>query len=533
MIKLAPCVFSIRKLIPVIAFILVIGLIACTRSKPNVLDYSLLQRMDINTAGFIYWNTQVQSFKDFVSSPWGQNSQGFEITEQPEIKKLQNALIRIGILHSSAGHADTISEGVAFFVPPSSKDKKINFALYLTGNDKQDMTTVIKSLHDELSKDGIVVTEINPIENSPTISIKLPSSPPEYPSELLVSASKDRLVAASTETLVIAGIRTDVTGNPAILSHPKYLELKKGVSERGSFIFSSMDLSKILPVLESNAKSVDPQIDLKSFPISFVTYDRNFNYGPKDRVALTIEPKSDSQSHLLKYLKGSNNISATVPGDAVISLEVDGDVFAQLGEIEQLKGMSDMQNILHQITRLALFARSGGTGSIFPEVTLAIKSSDPIKFRSDILNQLKNLSQLASGALSPWKEVKISGANIDYSLSPLGVGLYLGNVNGQTILSSSDSYFRSVSETVKTSSLKQRLQEIRAPSDNTLSIGFLDFKKIALLGKELQGTMGLFTGGATAPGTADRMSSIEHLGTLAYEVRYESSELLIEAAYAQ
>lgn len=521
---------ALRIFTTIAIFISVIG---CTSRKEEAPSLALLNSMAPNTAGFIYWNTQAESFKRYISSPWGQAVDGLEWIDQPELKKIQSALTRSGVIHYSSGHIDSISEGVAFFVPPADSSKNLDFALYLNGTGDKDMTSVVGLLKTELVNEGLVVTDVNSPEGSATLRVAIPNSVPQYPNEVLISASKGKLSVASNQELLKAGLSTTNASSPAILTKPKYLELKNGITERGSFVIAAMDISSILPILEESTKAVDPNADLKSLPISFLTYDRTFSSGPKDRISLALESKSESQNQAIKSLTGSKDISSSIPDDAVISLDLDGAAFAKLGEIEQLQGMANVKSLLNQISRLSMFVRTGGTGSIFPEVILSIKSQNSDKFKKELVSQIKELSQLSAGALSPWKSVSIAGTNVEYALSPLGIGIYMGNIGEQTVIASSDAYFKSVLESGNKSTLSSLVDKIKKTHDNNLLLGYFDFKKVASLGRDLQGTVGIFSGGTPPPGADDPMKSLEQLGNLLFEVKIEASSVLIEAAYTQ
>ncbi len=150
--------------------------------------------------------------------------------------------------------------------------------------------------------------------------------------------------------------------------------------------------------------------------------------------------------------------------------------------------------------------------------------------------QIIESAQASGLPFAPWKEIDIDGSKINFSLTPLGIGLYLGQVKDLVVLSSTEDGIRRIStmgksgeslyETVKTKSSSALIA-----GDSVLS-GYLNFTRLSDTVKDLQGTLAMFSGGNSNV-NEDMIKKLKALGLIDFAVQYSNQKFELQVTYSE
>jgi len=505
--------------------------IGCTKKTSAPLDSSsLVKTIPHNSVGLIQWTTTSDGFKRFKNSTWVSKSNSFDAIQQPELKKILSVLEQLGLFHTSSEHIDKIKEGVGFLtVSSDTANPAIDFGFYVLGNEGEDLTAIVKNLQKELTSEGIAVKDISANGRS-ALLINVTHPIPFYPSHITVAAIKNKLSVASSATHLENGLLDNptVTPNP-LLESGAYKTLANEAQERSSFVIALLDLAKVAPAIKEAVNKVDPSVDISNLPLTFLTYEHGFVSGPSDTISVSFDPKTDDQKNSLKLLNNSSNdqLNKLIPGDALAAIQLDG---ASLERLGTLMSQDVSSVLLKKVARLSAVVRNASIGSLFPEVSVFFQSSDSAGLKKSVLENIKSLASESGLPSSAWKSTDISGIQIDYSLTPLGLGIYVGQVKDVLVVSSSEDIFRQLSGP-NDITLAKLVKDNKLFSVPTISNGYFDFVKIASVLKDLQGTMALFTGGANQTDTDAALENLKNMGKFTFGLHYDTLKLTFESLY--
>ncbi|MDZ4786747.1 MAG: hypothetical protein SGJ02_11800 [bacterium] len=515
---------------------ILLAFVGCTKKQESSMQSSsLLDLLPKETIGLVIWNTESEGFKKFKATPWAESQIPINSLDQPELKTTLNVLNRIGLINTSKETIDSISEGIGFAtIETINQITMFNFALYTKARSGEDLTGFVLKIRSELSKEGIVVKDFSK-SGREIIGITLNTKMEGYPKQLFISSSKEILAAATSEALLekpflLEQVKTTVP----FLDSPEFKDASTKAKIKGSFLMASLNLSELVGPMTSIAESIDPKLNLKELPVKFISFDRSFKASLTDSIRFVFDPKTEEQKKIFGFLKASSSVALlkSTPKEILFTIQLDGPTLASISQVE----LADVPNksLLEKITRLAIMAKAGTTATLFPEITLVAESSDPKELADTLSNQIKSLIDSGGMPFSPWKETTIEGNKINFSLTPLGIGLYIANINGKLVASSSEDGIKSIIALTKSSDSfyteASKRDAVILTEVGSVSSGHLDFEKLGDTLKELQGTLAMFSGGA-ANMDPDVVTKLKKLGKMDFAVTYSDFKLGIETVY--
>ncbi len=272
---------------------------------------------------------------------------------------------------------------------------------------------------------------------------------------------------------------------PAIVSSPNFQEFLKGERDNYAFQVAGVDFESLTPIIDDFIKKNNPSAQSQPIQVKEMLFSTNYDRGLKQTIKII--PLAIAQGNTTA--SDSEPISNLIPEQAAISFDFTGSIFSD----PTLASSGMLPPSLASIKRLALYLKSGGVGSLAPELSLLIKSENPKETLNDLSATLQGLLGLAAGSMSPWSTGKIGNIEVQSSISPIGgLGIFIGNIDGATLVSSSDEPFRYFQDpNLVGQSLEKRLREFSVSKTPTLLTGTIDFTKVAAIYSEVKGTLAL------------------------------------------
>lgn len=305
---------------------------------------------------------------------------------------------------------------------------------------------------------------------------------------------------------------------PAIVSSPQFQEFLKKERENYAFQVAAVDFETLTPVIDEFIKKNNPTAQSQPIQVKEMLFSTNYDRGL--RQTIKVIPLVIAQGS--STAPDSEPLSNLIPEQAALSLDFSGSIFSD----PTLASSGMLPPSLASIKRVALYVKSGGVGSLAPELSILIKSGNPKETLNEISATLKGLLGLAAGSMSPWSTGKIGNIEVQSSISPIGgLGVFIGNIDGATLISSSDEPFRYFQDpNLVGQSLEKRLNEFSVSKTPTLLSGTIDFTKVASIYSEVKGTLALLAPQPDNTETKKWEDFLTAAGLVIFDLKSERSE---------
>jgi hypothetical protein len=490
-------------------FIIFIG--CSKKSEAPQSSFDLVERLPKNAVAFLSWDGLNPRYKELTDSKWGQM---YDLTPTDSIEV--NATLKLlKIFNAESATAGIISKGLAFYTVEQEPSLKIDAAYIVTAKSGADFKALKAKLLTELSNQGVTL-EKQSIENlGEAFRFQVKDTPQGWPSEFYLFINDTLFTLTSSKALLSITTREIGTDKNSILMDPRYQQYVKDALSRSSFQIGAVNLDAVMPILKESMKAASPGAELSDSPYSLAVMDSGFEKGPFINWDLITRDATGNPDP--STTKNSPNFAQLIPAGSSFSFEISGGIITSLmGGAALPTGM----DVTALIKRVAIFVRDGSIGSLVPELSIGILSADATNTKTKVVDLLKNLSNLAQGALSPWQSAKIGQVEVDYTISPIGgFGVYVGNVNGATLVSSSDKIFTYYQDPNQVGeSLAKRFQEQGVQSKDSAISGHVDFVKLVSLIDSLKGTASLFAPQANTQDMGIKTDFMKQLGFLSFEI---------------
>lgn len=548
----------IRSVLKTLCIALVATLVAtqgCSKKSSvstSISKSALISSLPTDTIGYFIWNTASSNYKKFKQSPWGKQSMPLSSSadsltglDNHRISSLISSLEKIGLFSADADSGAKPKEGILFISPNSSKLAGLHFGAYVAADSSSELDKKLAMLKSEVEAQGFPTKPFKEAGQN-GFSFTIPASNRLYTDTVYASATSSLLTVASDKTLCLQPFSKDKNTTPLNLEQNQiYKDFLSEMTKRDDFVAGFLDTKKLLSSIEKFVPEHAPESQLlKEIPAAGLQYHRAFNETLSDTVTLAFDPKDKNTELMLKGIENSNSktLLNASPSDSLISLQLDTGSLRKLKETlegnlaaDQLAALGSQLAIIDKLNRLAINLRSDSTESLFPEIMITAQTKEADKVYQELLNSL-SLLQSSGVPVSGWNKTNIENTEVSFTLTPLGIGIYLAKLNGLVVLASSQSAIQKTIAATKNTqtSLYSTLSSAKAHSgmlkENIFS-GYLDFASIASALETLQSTLAVFTGGAGNINSQE-LENLKQLGIVSFTGRRASDSISFNASYS-
>jgi hypothetical protein len=190
---------------------------------------------------------------------------------------------------------------------------------------------------------------------------------------------------------------------------------------------------------------------------------------------------------------------------------------------------------MNSIESLALAISPTAPGSMFPSVSILLNSEKCSKFYDVIKSQIGGAAKAQMGAELNWMKKKLGNNEIEYIITPFGVGAYLSKDGNNCWLSSSEASFNNIYAINGGKQLKDTLskEQVNRLKDNSnlffVNLNFVDLAKVI---EEISGSLAMFTGGQS-PLEAKELEEIKKFGRLEASLAVKDSMIRLDSEYGK
>lgn len=547
------------KRLCVLLLIIVSQLAGCSKDAPQqqvgkgLVDSSILNTLPESTVGFYVWNTGNDGYKKWRESGWGKQDLVSQLSQVQSYAKLEqsketidaftNALKQSGLI-ADGDKVSGVEQGVLVLeAKPGTQIPRAAVAFI----GKEDLEQKLPAFESAFVASGRT-PEKEDFNGKVGFSVKFPEDVEvegvPAPTAYFVAAG-NRIAASSDKELAQALIGSGDSATIAkIKDSDQFKQTIAALSVKGEqFGFGYLDFEKFISNYtpqgsqENNAKMV---------PVKSVAFSRSMADGLVDVAAIRVEAKDETQTKVFEALQSassSNGLLKQVPADTLLMLSFNAAFIgnladtlkenpaAQSPEIERYLG------VLRTIKDVGIGVRKASAGSPFPEILILGLSSDVATLRPAVKEMLTEAVASIGMPGAEFQTKEVDGNQIEYVMSPFGVGLYLGQTADGLVISSTESGLKDclTSASGKGSSLIAGI-----PGDGRklaeaggVILAYTDFQSFADMMESVRGSLAMFTGGAGQPDTmTEDLASLRSMGSMMVAVNYNNGTLKIESNYS-
>lgn len=528
-------------------------------SKAGVHKLGLLEHLPQDVVGFSTLNTSSTAYTKWAASSFASalgkihrstfDSLPTSAHEAPfkGLEVISQALEEINLTPKGSGGSESIRELVAFLNYSEDKNAggvhKTEAGYFYQGVAGVDLKIKLKELGAALEKAGLKV-ERTSLEGLEQLKAQLQSDsttsePSPFGDTLFAAANSERMALTSSELLTkrlfgpSPADSLNLTPGFTIAKEHLPEDLTEAV---GVTYVNFKKLSQLLTESAPTPERAQIAAGIAAVPFEVLVGYVTFDGSPLLRYALPYQIRTQEQKNLIEAMKKgqASTIFGHAPKSALLAVGVDS---AILNEIKiaansQISGTTDT----NPNTNLAILGQLSGAGfgianpsgaSPFPELFF-LGQSDRASEVASALREIATQLTTASGVPStPWQNKSIGAAQVDYMLSPLGIGVFVGAMEKTIFMTTSESMAYSIADisSQKTASLLSESADFVGISSIT---GYLHFGRLHEMLASLQGTLAMFTGGE-AGFDASQFADIKELGALTLNVAADDKAIKLNA----
>ncbi|NDC37650.1 MAG: hypothetical protein EBZ48_06310, partial [Proteobacteria bacterium] len=301
---------------------------------------------------------------------------------------------------------------------------------------------------------------------------------------------------------------------------------------------SYFDLKGVGKAVEGNLpeeERVQVLSGLETLPVETVVGYVEVQDAPVLRYAAPFNPKSEEHRKLISALLKAKTpeLFKSTPASSILFLSLDGILLQQIKQAALKDAPSALPEsttqqlaVLDNISSIGLGLANSSGASPFPEVFLLGSSTQSAAVAKTLREAAQQLTASSGMPGTPWQKKSIAGVDIDYMLSPLGIGIFVGSVGPVVFMASSESMVNTIisASSSKGQSLESTVKDLGATS---LVASHLSFGRMHELLTSLQGTLAMFTGGQGFDAT--QYASLKQLGSISTLVSSDDKALRLVA----
>ncbi len=517
--------------------------VGCSKKEEKkdtiVLQSDILKKLPASTYGFITWDTSSKAYERFQTSFASMSNQKwfeglltdlaeFEKSSTKKITPILQWLAREGFIQLAPNQKNSIARGLAFF--EMKQDVPIPaIGLYTEGENNVDLSKKLTSFQSLLKQEGV---ESKPYSSSGIdgfeVMLKEATPTDETTFSLFFAADKKRFIAASSTPLLHNLFQEgDGAGINAIRSSEQYKKVMAELPERGnelSFAFLNIQgllqrVAPLLPVSPEEAKQ------LNQIPVDALAASSQMNETFVSNIGVLFNQGLNSFGNMKKALSSTQSWSPlnNHPKNAVFALSLSETVLKTIQEIAlsqetdpQKKAlMASQMESMGDIKSINLSILQGDAASFLPGLIVSAHTPKQQELFDMIRGTLGALTAGGGMPTSGWQKTNIENTDVDYMMSPMGVGAYLAKHGDSLLVTTSQPAMMAAlkakagKETLQASLSKQDTKPLSGTSP--LVATYLDAESLASLVQQMQGSLAMFTGGQN-PVQPDQIEQIRQMG---------------------
>ena len=190
------------------------------------------------------------------------------------------------------------------------------------------------------------------------------------------------------------------------------------------------------------------QEELSKLPVKNLVLNQAFNNNDMlvTRIASYYTPQTDEQKKIANVLNSSNSVNAptSIPQNTMASITVSMKLIKSLieefnleKEVAPYAHLLDMENINLTI--------QGPSGSMFPSIALvAQKANNPNMIIKDVKDTISSAKGAFPIPLNAWQKKQINNMDVEYLITPFGVGIFMAQNGDSLILASSEAFIADI-----------------------------------------------------------------------------------------
>jgi len=459
-----------------------------------------------------------------------------------EMAKLFQDLAEAEIFDLDPKKPSTIKEGVAF-LSKAQGGFAPEFGVFLKLNSSADGTKKLDNIIKFAKKQQLTVTDQ---DFAGILGKKLTpsSSAAKYRGlnqAIYFASAKDTLALSGSETILTNFFSdTQPRGFDRIKNSMPYKEVLKGNQiDNNCFAFSYFNVAEVASLFMAGA---GPAID--NIPVAAFASTRSMSSGLKDDISIRLKPAAVSNLKWLGKLASEKYINTIryAPSNSLIFLglgtqlveQVRSNAEAQLSQAD--RDLYEKSLVLSKkIKSLALSVGSVTPGSLFPGLVLIAETDNPKSMTADFKSELSKAVSAGGAPLSDWQTKEIDGVQVDFMLSPLGVGVYLAPAKDAVLIGTAENAIReaisaaSGGESTLVSTFSSENQKRLKSSPPSLAV-HVNLTELATTLEQMQGSLAMFTGGKSNLGMAG-LDQLRDMGSTFWTVNYANNLVRLHGTY--
>lgn len=256
--------------------------------------------------------------------------------------------------------------------------------------------------------------------------------------------------------------------------------------------------------------------------------------------AVTVDPQ-ELESPWVTSLRSAKRMDSysMVPGDAVGVVSLQTALFKTLHEAmmpymgpEQQAKAAPLASALQDVVGATVAVRGARGASPFPELLVAIEAKDAPALQAQLGGMLGALAAGGGLPLSPLQTKQLAGQEVQYLMTPLGVGLFLTAKEGKVLATSSEGFITDVigGNGKPLSGTLTSTSKGLATKEGQLGSLFIDYTKGVEMVEGLQASLAMFTGGA-AQVDSSSLAPFREMGTTTAVVYMDRDAVMTEMVH--
>lgn len=498
-------------------------------SQKSEETHTLLKKMPINTLSFYSWRSDDAAYRNLQLKSALQSSNSFlnelgKLPFDPSQERLLSTILEAigtsGLISEDPAVADGMSEFLGFLQQNSPLP---HAGMYLTARDTVDLKVLVEKIKTALEDEKVSVTQT--MEGD---KVRLVITEEPITIYALFTAHQGAMTTSPELTQRLFENDTPQNGYDALKSDEHYqhvMSLHDAVGSRFGIGFANF---AALSKLAQGAMPQETAPDLNEAPIGMISLGQYAGDALTTEILAELVPNNEQQKLLINNISrsASNTLLDRLPDASAVFFILDGQLLRTIQEgavsdltAEEKTAFQPALDNLAKVKGIGIGALPAGRDALVPDIYFTFQADDPAALLAFVKDQTKDLISTQI-PMANWLEKDINGTKVHYILTPLGFGLYLASVKDVFVATSTETAMTAVIGSAQNGSTTAKLfpatASVISPSTPLVS-GYLDFKKIADAVESVQGSMAMFTGGASAL-NAEEIQNLKRMGSATFGV---------------
>jgi hypothetical protein len=525
----------------------------------SILEIPLLQKVPDTTAAFAVMDFAGDSYKRFITSPWGNEIKGLNALksavdelessgaseEQIKIAKtVLDSLQKLGLV-SPDGKSQVekvLTDAVGFISIRKENNIPLDLGVFARGASGVNLSERADTLKKILTDAGLKVADEQFGSTKGFAAIMPVPEEEDVVISLYVVGTQDKFGMAFSKE-AIQGLLADgsTKGFANLKAIPEFAKAEESVrSSESPLSFAFLSVKTLVTSFAPEQGESGDAFDPKDLPITSIAMSQSYSDQMVTSAGVTVTPMNDLQRSVFAAFENSG-IPANafkLPADTAVSLSLDTRVISKLeGALKSLSDPSAAMVVeqLKNIQGITLGLRNGDRSSPVPDIYLTLDSSARDQVASTVETGI-GLGMMATGQQLQWNSKEISGAPTRYLMTPLGVGVYVSSPKSSNtlVVASSERAVQDIASSngggASLDSVMPQALRNRVAASSTGSL-YLNFVQIGSVVDAVKGTVASMMGPNPELDQALDSEQLRKLGVGIGSLSYANGVFKIQSAF--